>query len=211
LRRLPHIHHFTRFAHEERHPGIRMHLISRPLAAPRLRCELSGDAARGNFMTFYHSERQGNLWGCCPNNTGSSRQFGGYCPVIPTHIVLIVLGYHNYLRFCILRPCTQGRLSFEISLITRTSYFSWQICFVLLPLGRPEASYRITNASDATPPQIFYHVLSSDSDFHRASTRFFVASSIKISSGHGRIKPSDVHLRVASIPIFDPKSCIRAA
>src|SRR2546425_876399 len=28
LRRLPHIHHFTRFAHEERHPGIRRHLLS---------------------------------------------------------------------------------------------------------------------------------------------------------------------------------------
>src|SRR5712692_727078 len=55
------------------------------------------------------------------------------------------------------------------------------------------------------------HVLSSASDFHRASTLFFVASSINISSGHGRVKPSDAHLRVASIPIFDPKSCIRAA
>src|SRR6267143_4481778 len=79
------------------------------------------------------------------------------------------------------------------------------------PSGRPEASYRIINASDAFPLQSPYHVLSSDRDFHRASTRFFVAPSIKISSGHGRVKPSDAHLRVASIPIFDPKSCILAA
>jgi hypothetical protein len=47
--------------------------------------------------------------------------------------------------------------------------------------------------------------------FHIPSTRAFVFSSIKISSGHGRVNPSVSHFRVASIPIFDPKSCIRAA
>ena len=43
------------------------------------------------------------------------------------------------------------------------------------------------------------------------STRLFVASSMRISSGHRPVYPSSGHLRVASIPIFDPKSCRRAA
>ena len=38
----------------------------------------------------------------------------------------------------------------------------------------------------------------------REATRFFVASSIKISSGHGRVNPSVSHLRVASMPILEP-------
>src|SRR5260370_40681137 len=74
---------------------------------------------------------------------------------------------------------------------------------------------RSTRAAHAAPSPhasfYFTHTLSSASDFHSASTRFFVSSSIKISSGHGLVNPSDAHLRVASIPIFDPKSCIRAA
>src|SRR5882672_7812003 len=41
--------------------------------------------------------------------------------------------------------------------------------------------------------------------------RAFVFSSMRISSGHGLAKPSVGHLRVASIPIFEPKSCKRAA
>jgi hypothetical protein len=40
--------------------------------------------------------------------------------------------------------------------------------------------------------------------FQRVLTRTLVASSIKISSGHGRVNPSAAHLRVASIPIFEP-------
>src|SRR3981081_563157 len=42
--------------------------------------------------------------------------------------------------------------------------------------------------------------------FHKASMRFFVAASIRISSGHGRANPSAAHFRVASTPIVDPKS-----
>lgn len=37
------------------------------------------------------------------------------------------------------------------------------------------------------------------------------AGSITISSGHGRANPSLGHLRVASTPIFEPKSWMRAA
>ena len=40
--------------------------------------------------------------------------------------------------------------------------------------------------------------------FHLPSTRAFVFSSIRISSGQGRLKPSLGHLRVASMPIFEP-------
>ena len=42
------------------------------------------------------------------------------------------------------------------------------------------------------------------SAFHLLSTRDFVFASIRISSGQGRVKPSVGHLRVASMPIFDP-------
>jgi hypothetical protein len=42
------------------------------------------------------------------------------------------------------------------------------------------------------------------SAFHLPSTCARVLESITISSGHGRVKPSVDHLRVASIPIFDP-------
>src|SRR5450755_2142802 len=41
---------------------------------------------------------------------------------------------------------------------------------------------------------------------HNPSIRAFVPASIKISSGHGRANPSVAHFRVASIPIFEPKS-----
>jgi len=41
--------------------------------------------------------------------------------------------------------------------------------------------------------------------FHNSSTRFFTSGVISITPGHGRVKPSVAHLRVASIPIFEPK------
>jgi hypothetical protein len=40
--------------------------------------------------------------------------------------------------------------------------------------------------------------------FHLLSTRALVLESMRISSGQGRVKPSLAHLRVASMPIFDP-------
>jgi len=49
-----------------------------------------------------------------------------------------------------------------------------------------------------------YIYLSSPSSFHFLSTSALVFSSIWISSGQGRVKPSLGHLRVASMPIFDP-------
>src|SRR5581483_9440723 len=44
----------------------------------------------------------------------------------------------------------------------------------------------------------------SPNSFHRFVTRALVASSMRISSGQWRVKPSVGHLRVASTPIFDP-------
>src|ERR1700683_1511858 len=46
---------------------------------------------------------------------------------------------------------------------------------------------------------------SSPSSFHFLSTSALVFSSIRISSGQGRVKPSLGHLRVASLAIFDPE------
>ena len=46
---------------------------------------------------------------------------------------------------------------------------------------------------------------------HRFVTWAFVFSSIRISSGQGRVNPSLGHLRVASTPIFEPKSGSREA
>lgn len=40
--------------------------------------------------------------------------------------------------------------------------------------------------------------------FHRASTRLCTSALIVITSGQGRWKPSSFHLRVASMPIFEP-------
>src|SRR6266852_2085075 len=47
--------------------------------------------------------------------------------------------------------------------------------------------------------------------FHFWSTSDFVFSSIRISSGQGRVKPSAGHFRVASMPIFEPKFGSREA
>src|ERR1017187_8684524 len=46
---------------------------------------------------------------------------------------------------------------------------------------------------------------------HSTSTFSRVLKSLTISSGHGRVNPSVGHLRVASTPIFEPKSWMRAA
>ena len=53
-------------------------------------------------------------------------------------------------------------------------------------------------------PSLHKHSYSSPSSFHFLSTNVLVFSSMRISSGQGRLKPSLDHLRVASIPIFDP-------
>src|SRR6202041_3445679 len=47
--------------------------------------------------------------------------------------------------------------------------------------------------------------------FHLPSTNALVFASITISSGQGRGKPSVGHLRVASMPIFEPQLARREA
>jgi hypothetical protein len=62
LRRLPYIHHFARFAHVERHPGIRTQ-AKNYVRSSHSSCaaDIEESATRASFMTFYHSDRQGIL------------------------------------------------------------------------------------------------------------------------------------------------------
>src|SRR5260370_24069018 len=168
---------------------------------PVCAADSGGEAARGCFMTFNDSERQGNLWGCCPNNTGSSRQFGGYWPIAPVHVVGAPGITPIRCGFASSAPCTKGRLSFEF--ISAASHLP-----LLLSSARSPSFFSSHFLISLLP---YFLIFSAPSDSHRASTRLFVASSIRISSGHGRVKPSDAHLRVASTPIFEPKPCIPTA
>src|SRR3984893_3296796 len=51
LRRLPHIHHFTRFIHEERYPSARTRPISNRLGAPQPTLRNCGGAPLPSVMT----------------------------------------------------------------------------------------------------------------------------------------------------------------
>jgi len=46
---------------------------------------------------------------------------------------------------------------------------------------------------------------SSPAFFHNSSTRCFTSADMRITPGQRRVKPSPGHLRVASMPIFEPK------
>ncbi len=48
----------------------------------------------------------------------------------------------------------------------------------------------------------FYHLR--PARLHISSTRFETSAGMRITSGHGRVKPSSGHFFVASMPIFDP-------
>src|SRR6185437_6004004 len=68
--------------------------------------------------------------------------------------------------------------------------------------------FRIVSAKQADEKQELstYSIPNSlHSTFHLLSTRALVFASIRISSGQGRVKPSLDHLRVASMPILEPK------
>ncbi len=79
-----------------------------------------------------------------------------------------------------------------------------------LPVDRAGASVplvlgRITADQVGKPPSaVPTRPYSIPSSFHFLSTSALVFSSIRISSGQGRVKPSLGHLRVASMPIFEP-------
>jgi hypothetical protein len=52
--------------------------------------------------------------------------------------------------------------------------------------------------------QILHRTRYKPACFHSASTRRFTSVVMRITPGHGRVKPSPGHFRVASTPIFDP-------
>ena len=70
-------------------------------------------------------------------------------------------------------------------------------------LGRADSRFVSLRLSERCA-EIYPIPRSFASAFHLLSTSAFVFASIRISSGHGRLKPSAAHLRVASMPIFDP-------
>jgi hypothetical protein len=69
LRRLSHIHHFTRFIHEERHSGARTDANPTTAKGTLNALRIFRDAARASFMTFRTSERQGILYRSCLKTT----------------------------------------------------------------------------------------------------------------------------------------------
>ena len=54
------------------------------------------------------------------------------------------------------------------------------------------------------PDGAFFQTRYNPARFHSSSTFFFTSADISIRPGQGRVKPSVGHLRVASIPIFEP-------
>ena len=137
----------------------------------------------------------------------------GYSPVVPPQIGGFPGDTTISCGSALTAPYTHGRLCLEFSTVFRGKYYSYlqsRICFFRYFL-LVEYDRTVDQASTPHACVNFSYDLSSASEFQSASTRFFVSSSINISSGHGRVNPSDAHFRVASIPIFDPKSCIRAA
>lgn len=57
------------------------------------------------------------------------------------------------------------------------------------------------HSASILPPQTRYP---NPAFFHRKSTRRRTSGSIRMTAGQAREKPSSVHLRVASTPIFEP-------
>ena len=73
--------------------------------------------------------------------------------------------------------------------------------FILTQVGQASRPVHLRADSDhRTAGRLSY----SPAFFHNSSTRRFTSAFIVITSGHGRVKPSPGHLRVASMPIFDP-------
>src|SRR5205814_10371962 len=103
--------------------------------------------------------------------------------------------------FALPAPCPQGRLSFATSPVSSEKYYS------RLPLAViffPPFSVVAKNRTEfrASAPHVcvkFSYDLSSESDFHNASTRFLVSLSIYISSCHGCVNRFACHLCVVCI------------
>jgi hypothetical protein len=158
-------------------------------------------------MSFTLAERQAVLFCSCPKNAGNLRQFACYCRQVGLLIAQPCNPYHYSLRFLSPPP-----------LSPRTVMLSSQSALYLNVLFHLRASapllselWALISANSALSPLFSGLCSQIPKLFQIASTLAFVFSSTSISSGHGRANPSLAHFRVASIPIFDPKSCIRAA
>src|SRR5579859_1748966 len=125
-------------------------------------------------MTPRDSDRQGFLSRSCPKNRGLFQAINGYSGVVMPVLAYLPRWNHYYWCFCAAPPVLSARLSFVV--------------MVLSIFCRPRNT-------------ALHH---SAKLFQIASILAFVSSSMRISSGHGLMNPSDFHFRVASIPIFDP-------
>src|SRR6267142_674845 len=109
-------------------------------------------------------------------------------------------GFASALQFFLFHECVALRarlFSFIFPALTRLgSIISRLRRFTPLPIADDYA------CSDRMRSRRSYSIPKS---FHFLSTCALVFSSIRISSGQGRVKPSVGHLRVASIPILEPK------
>jgi hypothetical protein len=83
---------------------------------------------------------------------------------------------------------------------TKLSYAHRNERFHRIRPGKSAAICAIVAAKPSAPNHPPY----SPAAFHNPSTRRFTSSDMRMTPGHGRVKPSPGHLRVASIPIFEP-------
>jgi hypothetical protein len=148
-------------------------------------------------MASTHTERQAIPLGNCPKNVGNLRQFAWYCRQVSLLIVYRELRWPYYLCFFL-----NSYLSHRTVILCPHAHSPLLLFSLLLQNFSGDKDYLL-------PFEYLLHQI--PSFFHNSSTRILVFSSINISSGHGRVNPSVAHFRVASTPIFDPKSCIRAA
>ena len=176
-------------------------------------------------MSFALAERQAILFCSCPKNAGNLRQLSCYSRQVGL-LIAQHRGFHHY-PLCFCSParlsartvilCSQPSRYLNVLLYLCASgplrllwhSHSWLCYWVFLTLLCELCA--LNSAYSAFSPLFSESAFQIPKLFQIASTRAFVFSSTSISSGHGRANPSLAHLRVASIPIFDPKSCIRAA
>src|SRR3989338_9928772 len=73
--------------------------------------------------------------------------------------------------------------------------------FTLLVVEPCHRQVRLWRTSSTTTKSFYRFIPYS---FQRLSTRAFISGVITMSSGQSRVKPSEGHFRVASMPIFEP-------
>jgi hypothetical protein len=164
-------------------------------------------------MTSRCTHRQGILWRSCLKNRGSFQ--GSF------RQLQVIYGICHYISRYGGHGTTIGPGPCSFRLSSRTVIHSLRQYSIenrknnrstRASLNRPEKSAHAARESlVASSESLTKTARYSPRLFHNASIRAFVPASIKISSGHGRANPSVAHLRVASIPIFEPRSWMREA